>query len=306
MTNRPRNFLRTSPLVALVVVVLAACGSSSIVSSPKDVVTVDGNGYPKDDFDLVANDLITAGQFKSVNGVLSVTDARTLIRTLVDFESFPAFLEARGVSTSESDRSSILDQANADESFKTFSKPLQDLLVELNVASLTLKKVKTPPEAELRRMYGASPASTGVLCLSHILVKSESEARAVLAGLDKGAKFADLAAAKSIEPGADKSGGALKNGQEACSPLRDLQASFDKAFLAGAVAAKAGVPYGPVKSSFGYHVILNRPFDEVKDSVSSVISKDPGGTLLTGFMTGVDVKVNSTYGHWNAALATIE
>lgn len=306
MTKRPRILVRTAPLLVLALSGLAACGSSSVVSSPSDVVTVSGKGYPKEQFDQVATDLIKAGQFKSADGVLTITDARTLIRTLVEFEAFNSFLKARGISVADSDRASIEKQANADAQFVTFSKPFQELLIELNVASLTLEKVKAPSESEVRDLYESSPASVGVLCLSHILVKTESEARSVLSELGKGADFAKLASTKSIEPAAKTSGGALSNGDERCSPLRDLQASFDKDFLAGAVAAKPGTPSGPVKSSFGYHVILSQPFDAVKDSVMRVVGKDPGNTLLTGYLTGVDVKVNSKYGQWNSALATIE
>lgn len=306
MTKRPRILARTAPFLVLAIVGLAACGSSSIVSSPNDVVTVDGKGYPVEQFDQIAADLIKAGQFKAANGVLAIADARTVIRTIVEFRSFNAFLEARGLSVAEADRTSIVEQANADAQFGTFSEPFQELLIELNVASLTLEKVKAPAEADLRDLYESSPASVGVLCLSHILVKTESAARSVLAELDKGADFAKLAATKSIEPAAKTSGGSLGSQDEACSPLRDLQASFDKDFLIGAVAAKPGTPTGPVKSSFGYHVILSHDFDKVKESVVRLVAKDPGNTLLTGYLTGVDVKVNSKYGRWNPALATIE
>jgi hypothetical protein len=84
-----------------------------------------------------------------------------------------------------------------------------------------------------------------------------------------------------------------------------LQASFDKDFMIGAVAAKPGVPTGPVKSSFGYHIILSHPFSEVKQSVTTVVTEDPGTTLLAGFMAAADIKLNSKYGVWNGATATI-
>jgi len=164
----------------------------------------------------------------------------------------------------------------------------------------------TPPAiGEIEKLYSDSPASAGVLCLSHILVKTEAEAKTVLADLKSGTKFADVAAKKSIEPGADKSGGSLANGDQPCQALANLQTSFDKDFMIGAVAAKPGVPTGPVKSSFGYHVILSAPFADVKDSVATVVAENPGTTLLAGYMSKTDIKVNSTYGVWNGATATI-
>jgi parvulin-like peptidyl-prolyl isomerase len=136
-------------------------------------------------------------------------------------------------------------------------------------------------------------------------VKTEDEAKKVLEELNGGAKFADVAAKSSTEPGADKSGGALKNGEDDCQSLNSLQGSFDPGFLVGAVNAKAGVPTGPVKSQFGFHIILNHEFDDVKESVAKVVSQSPGNVLLSGWMTNAKISVNSKYGTWNGALSTI-
>jgi peptidyl-prolyl cis-trans isomerase C len=80
----------------------------------------------------------------------------------------------------------------------------------------------------------------------HILVKTEDEAKAVVAELDKGADFAKLADEKSIEQG--KNGGEL--------------GWFDKSkmvpeFSEAAFKLKKGeYSKTPVKSQFGWHVIL--------------------------------------------------
>lgn len=306
MIKRPRNLRLFVPVLILGMVGLAACGSSSAVTSSKDVFTVNGKGYSTDKFDTLVTDLVAAGQVTATDGRLSTEDARSIIKTLIQFEAFTAFAKEQGISVSDADRSKMISEAQSDPGFAKYSKDLQDLLIELNLASVTLEKVTAPSESELSDLYDASPASAGVLCLSHILVKTEAQARAVLADLDGGADFATEAKAKSIEPAAKTSGGALNNGEEPCSALGDLQGSFDKDFLVGAVAAKPGVPTGPVKSSFGYHVILSRPYEDVKDSVARVVAKSPGNTLLVGFMTNAKISVNSKYGRWNPALATIE
>lgn len=97
----------------------------------------------------------------------------------------------------------------------------------------------------------------------HILVKEEAEAKAVIEKLKKGAKFADLAK-DSIDPGSKDNGGDLGWS----SP-----GNFVKPF-ADALAALSKGKYSetPVKSDFGYHVIMledSRPatfpsFEEVK------------------------------------------
>jgi parvulin-like peptidyl-prolyl isomerase len=183
---------------------------------------------------------------------------------------------------------------------------LQDTLINLNLADMTLKKFKAPSDSVIEKLYSASPASAGTLCLSHILVKTEVEARTVLTNLEKGTAFADEAAKKSIEPGADKSGGALKDGDSDCQSLVSLQSSFDPDFMRGAVGAKPGVPTGPIKSSFGYHVILSHPYDKVKTSVLSIVKNDPGNNLLAGYLSTADITVNSVYGKWDGALSTIK
>jgi parvulin-like peptidyl-prolyl isomerase len=282
--------------------VLASCSN---VSSANDAFSVNGTGYKQTDFDTLTGVLTTAGQFKAVNGKIKKEDAVVVLRTLIRYSAFEQFIADRKVTISEADRAEVLKNANADASFPTYPKPLQDVLVDLNLADVTLKKLAKPTEAELKKLYDKSPASTGTLCLSHILVKTEAEAKTVLADLDKGVKFADEAAKKSIEPGADKSGGSLANGDQACSALANLQTSFDKDFLAGAVAAKPGVPTGPVKSSFGYHVILSHKFDDVKTSVAAVVAENPGTTLLAGYLSTADITVKSVYGVWNGATAAI-
>lgn len=298
--------LRTSrfatALAATCLLGLTACGS---VSSSSDAFSVNGTGYAEEDFNKLSDVLITAGQFTAINGKIKAADAIVVLRTLIRYEAFLQFIEENNVKILESDKAEVLKNANADEKFPTYPKELQDVLVNFNIADVTLRKMTPPAIGEIEKLYSDSPASAGVLCLSHILVKTEAEAKTVLADLKSGAKFADVAAKKSIEPGADKSGGSLANGDQPCQALANLQTSFDKDFMIGAVAAKPGVPTGPVKSSFGYHVILSAPFADVKDSVATVVAENPGTTLLAGYMSKTDIKVNSTYGVWNGATATI-
>lgn len=298
--------LRTSrfatALAATCLLGLTACGS---VSSSSDAFSVNGTGYAQDDFNKLSDVLITAGQFTAINGKIKSADAIVVLRTLIRYEAFLQFIEDNNVKILEADKTEVLKNANADQKFPSYPKELQDVLVNFNIADVTLRKMTPPAIAEIEKLYSDSPASAGVLCLSHILVKTEAEAKTVLADLKSGTKFADVAAKKSIEPGADKSGGSLANGDQPCQALANLQTSFDKDFMIGAVAAKPGVPTGPVKSSFGYHVILSAPFADVKDSVATVVAENPGTTLLAGYMSKTDIKVNSTYGVWNGATATI-
>ena len=302
MIKSPSPSRFAAALAATCLLGLTACGS---VSSSSDAFSVNGTGYTQDDFNKLSEVLVDAGQFAAVNDKIKATDAIVVLRTLIRYEAFLKFIEDNDVKILEADRAEVLKNANADEKFPTYPKELQDVLVNFNIADVTLRKMTPPTIDKIEKLYSDSPAAAGVQCLSHILVKTEAEAKAVLADLKAGTKFADVAAKKSIEPGADKSGGSLANGDQPCQALANLQTSFDKDFMIGAVAAKPGVPTGPVKSSFGYHIILSAPFADVKDSVATVIAENPGTTLLAGYMSKADIKVNSIYGVWNGATATI-
>jgi len=296
---------RILPLLAVSILGLTACGSSSVVTSPSDAFTINGEGYSKDDLNALIDVLVDLGQITKQNGTIPKADMDSTLQVMVKYQSYLQFAEKNNLKESAANRSKVEEQAGADENFASYPKTLQDLLVNLNLASLTTSEMKKPSAGTIEKLYNKAPASAGVLCLSHILVKTKAEAEKALKQVSDGAKFADVAKKVSIEPAAKTSGGSLANGDEACNALESLQQSFDGDFMVGAVAAKPGVPTGPIKSSFGWHIILSHPYSEVKDSVSSVLNENPGAALLAGFMATSDITVNSTYGTWVGATAKI-
>jgi peptidyl-prolyl cis-trans isomerase C len=80
---------------------------------------------------------------------------------------------------------------------------------------------------------------------SHILVKSEEEAKSILAQINAGSSFEDLAKAKSICP-SGKKGGNL-----GWFTHNMMVKEFEKA----AFSMKKGQVSQPVKSQFGWHII---------------------------------------------------
>jgi parvulin-like peptidyl-prolyl isomerase len=296
---------RILPLLAVSILGLTACGSSSVVTSPSDAFTINGEGYSKDDLNALIDVLVDLGQIKKENGTIPKADMDSTLQVMVKYQAYLQFAEKNKLEETAANRSKVEEQAGADENFTSYPKTLQDLLVNLNIASLTTSEMKKPSAGDIEKLYNKAPASAGVLCLSHILVKTEAEAEKALKEVSDGAKFADVAKKVSIEPAAKTSGGSLANGEEACNSLESLQQSFDGDFMVGAVAAKPGVPTGPIKSSFGWHIILSHAYSEVKDSVSSVLNENPGAALLAGFMATSDITVNSTYGTWVSATAKI-
>jgi len=102
----------------------------------------------------------------------------------------------------------------------------------------------------------------------HILVKTEDEANAIIAQLKAGTDFIQLAKEKSIEPGAKDSGGDLGTFTKG-----KMVPEFETAAFSQKVGTFSTVP---VKSEFGYHVILVEAhtaaeapdYDKVKAQVS--------------------------------------
>jgi hypothetical protein len=304
MKFRPSRTVLAALTAVALTAPLAAC---SPTTSPNTAFSVDGINYTRKDFDALTNALVQANQVTPTQGGIGSSDARAVMNTLVKATAFKSMAKKMGKALTDADRQTALESLKKSQDFVAFTTPLQNVLVDVTEVSTAMKALKTPSASELEAMYSKSPASTGVLCLSHIVVKTEKEALAVLKDLNNGADFATEAKAKSIEPSAKTTGGALAASDGSpCSALSDLQTNFDKDFLAGAVAAKAGVPTGPVKSQFGYHIILSAKFSDVSAAVAKVIDADPGANLLNGFLTQAHVYVNSIYGTWNKALASIE
>jgi len=120
-------------------------------------------------------------------------------------------------------------------------------------------------DAQLKSQYDAIKAQLGSTEYKarHILVKEETEAKTIIDNLKKGAKFDELAK-QSIDPGSKDSGGDLgwSSANNFVKPFADALTSL----------SNGKYTETPVKSEFGYHVILLDetrplavpPFEELK------------------------------------------
>lgn len=90
---------------------------------------------------------------------------------------------------------------------------------------------------------------------SHILVEKEEEAKAIIASIKKGGKFADIAKKQSKDPGSGARGGDL----DWASPSSYV-AEFTEALVK---LEKGKMTQTPVKSQFGWHVIR---LDDVREA----------------------------------------
>jgi peptidyl-prolyl cis-trans isomerase C len=120
------------------------------------------------------------------------------------------------------------------------------------VRALFESEIKANPitDADLMKQYETFKASMGTneYKVRHILVDKEDDAKQIIADLNKGGDFAKLAKEKSKDPGSKDNGGDLDWGPSAryVKPFADAVQSQPK----GKVSA------APVKTDFGYHVII--------------------------------------------------
>jgi peptidyl-prolyl cis-trans isomerase C len=174
-------------------------------------------------------------------------------------------------------RELIMQQAKKDgiDNSPAVQAKLEDLKKRVIVEAFLKKKVEESAnvsDAELQDFYNKNKErfKTGdQIRASHILMKSEAEAKDVEKQLKGGAKFEDLAKAHSIDGAAPKGGDLGWFGKGAMLP------DFEKV----AFSLKEGETSGIVKTKFGYHIIKLtgkraagvRSLDEVKDQIKTAL-----------------------------------
>lgn len=147
-------------------------------------------------------------------------------------------------------------------------------------------------EDAISKHYEASKADYTVeeqVTASHILVKTEGEARAVLDELKQGKDFTEVAKARSIDPSAPSGGslGTFSRGR--------MVPSFEEAVF----TLQKGEISGPVETEFGYHIIKVtdrtaasvKPLDEVRDDIRNTLVSQYIEAFLGGLRQKATVQI---------------
>ncbi len=174
-------------------------------------------------------------------------------------------------------RELILQQASKDGLDKgaEIEEKLQDLKKRLIVESFLKKKVEVESKVsdeDMKKFYEQNKdkfKSGEQIKASHILVKTEKEAKDIAAQLKAGGNFEELAKKNSVDSSSAKGGDLGWFGKGSMVP------AFEKA----ALALKEGQISDVVKSDFGFHIIKLtgkrpagiRPFEEVKEQIKGAI-----------------------------------
>jgi hypothetical protein len=301
---------RAIPLV-LAVVGLTGCATFTEADT---VVSVGSVTIDQADLDAMLLEYSARGDLFGTaplgeDATVPTEQARILLSALVVSSAVLDVLADSGDAITAADRASFLDTLASDNPVLTLESGLADLIADTQdtVIASAMARATAIESAELERRYTIDPGSTGFLCLRHILLETEADALDVIAELDTGSDFAELARERSTEEAAATTGGALADRDAACVPTSQYAQAFDPVFTAAAHATPGTTVSDPVETAFGWHVIMHRPWDEVGAEILVAHAADTTGQhRLDARLAGDDIGIDPRYGRWNPATNRVE
>lgn len=298
ITGRRESRARTSfiALTSLAAALLVACGSVG------EVATVDGDPIT---FDEVAALIPDAGDTVDVTRF-----ANSLMLVVADRVMSSQAEEQFGVTRTEQQIDAKLGELlmqtglTPEQVYETYGLTetslrliaAQEVIADQVTAEL-LAGAGPPAEEELMAIYEASLGELSQVCAAHILVETEEEGIATYDRAVAGEDFAALAVELSTGP-SGPNGGDL-----GCSS----PGAYVAEFAAATLEAEVGVPFGPVQTSFGWHVILVNErtvpaFEDVRDGLAEDLRVSDGNRQWVDWLTRVlveaEVTVEPEYGTW--------
>jgi len=145
-------------------------------------------------------------------------------------------------------------------------------------------------DEELKKLYDEQVPKGSEYKARHILLKDEDEAKKLIAELDKGADFSELAKEHSTGP-SGKSGGELGwfSPKQMVAPFSEAVATLEK----GTYTKE------PVKTQFGWHIIMlddvreSTPpaFDEVKPQLQAFMQKQRVQQYIASLHEGAQIDI---------------
>jgi peptidyl-prolyl cis-trans isomerase C len=182
-----------------------------------------------------------------------------------------------------------LDQAP--ETVAQLDAARKALLTQANLQNY----LKTNPisDADIKKEYESKVGGTNSVeyKASHILVKTEDEAKKLIAELDKGAKFDKLANKHSLDAKESQNGGQLGwfSPSQMVAPFSEAVAKLEKGKYSSA----------PVKTQFGYHIILMEdsrkqtppPLEAVKEQLTPMIQRQKVQSMVEGLRKQAKIEI---------------
>lgn len=257
---------RTRPVALLAIALLGLSACTTFTDD--DVAARVG------DVELTHEELAEVLETEGVTGD-GAQAMRNFAGLFVATEALKAELDALGVGAESVDGADLTLEQRLGQEFELNRNSWQSLSAE------QLRDDRTRSAYE-------SPDGT-LICTAHILTGSEAEAEAAIAEIEAGASFAEVAQARSIDPGSAGNGGQL-----GCLPEADFATTFVPEFVDGALPLEIGEISPPIESRFGMHVITKVGFDDL--AVGDLLQ-----LRLGTFEDRYDIHVDPQLGQWTAA-----
>lgn len=306
----------------LLCMTMAACNNDKISSDtpPNEVVIakVGETDITLDKFNQEFNYAVE--EVKGAYGEEYVKDEKIkenlknqVIENLVNRELLLAEATKQNIEVTEEEKEteflSVKDRFKTEEEFKAAlesEKTTEDKLKAEIVDNIKINKIISSIEVdtnvtdeEIEKYYNDNieqfQAGAGA-DMSHILVKTEEEAKNILGEYEAGTKFEDLAAKYGTD-GTKESGGSL-------GFVEYDQSNFDKDFLVAAKELKEGEVSQPIKTQFGWHLIkvdniksepTAKPIDELKPQITYFLQiqkvNDAHDKYIEGLKKDIKVKI---------------
>lgn len=217
--------------------------------------------------------------------VLDLYIRREIVRIVADDAGVETDAEDR-----EAARDALIDSVGGPEA-------LPEVLAQAGFTEEVFDDVIVEQEALLEALRRDLLAGTELEVREprHILLGSEQEAAEVVADLEAGADFADLAIERSQDPGSAQDGGALD-----AAPRGAWLPEFDDAVW----TAQLGTVVGPIQTQAGFHVIEVVAEDtlEAGELPAEQVQQLVAGELDARFFTVVEeteVVVDPAFGEWS-------
>jgi peptidyl-prolyl cis-trans isomerase C len=253
------------PHILALMAFFAIAMSAPAIAEEEAVATVNGVAIPKSQFDLLLNGQVSQGQ-----------------------QDTPAFREelrdimiTREVLVQEAKRRDM----NQSPEYKAQVAAMEQQLLITMLFNQIIKEME-PTEEALKAQYDhlkevSANMGDKEYLVSHILVSDEAQANEIIAKLNDGADFAEMAKEYSTDTGSKDNGGSLGW----ASPERYVKPFSDAMVKLGKGERSAT----PVQSNFGYHIIEVvdirakpfPPYDQVKDQLRKEMLTASRDELIT-------------------------
>lgn len=229
-------------------IAVAAFSVAPAVLAADSVATVNGKPIKQSIYDVISKDITANGQKIDDN------TKSAIINELISSELIYQEAQKQGL---DKQPDFVVREELARRKLLT-SAYLQDYVKKNPVSDADTKAAYE----QYKKAYGDKEYSA-----RHILVKTEAEAKDIIAQLNKGGDFAKIAKEKSIDPGSKDKGGDLGwfSPASMVKPFSDVAVNLQK----GATSAN------PVQTQFGWHVIKlvdvrpaqPLPYEKLKDGI---------------------------------------